>query len=342
MISVPKNIIISRTDSIGDVILTLPIAKALKAKYPEMTVAFMGKKYTQPVIEACRYVDVFLDVDDFMNGSAMINGKQPEAILHVFPVSKIAVKAKQLRIPLRIGTTNRLYHWTTCNKLVSLSRKNSTLHEAQLNLKLLAPLGITQSFSLDEIGTMFGLEPQQALSHSSSRYIATDKYNLILHPKSQGSAREWGLKNFMRLIQLLDTNKFNILISGTAKDRETLQELFDGAGTRVTDICGLMPLNEFITFISCCDGLVANSTGPLHIAAALGKEAIGIYPPMRPIHPGRWAPLGVQAEALVLEKECSDCKKYPQACHCIMSIEPALVAAILNKSSERKLTTINK
>ena len=224
MISVPKNIIISRTDSIGDVILTLPIAKALKIKYPEMTVAFMGKKYTQPVIEACKYVDVFLDVDDFMKGAAMINGKQPEAIVHVFPVSKIAVKAKQLRIPLRIGTSNRLYHWTTCNKLVSLSRKNSTLHEAQLNLKLLSPLGITQPYSLEEIGTMFGLEPVQALTYTATSFIATDKYNLILHPKSQGSAREWGLQNFILLIQLLDTNKFNILISGTAKDRETLQE----------------------------------------------------------------------------------------------------------------------
>ena len=100
-----------------------------------------------------------------------------------------------------------------------------------------------------------------------------------------------------------------------------------------------MPLSEFITLISLCDGLVANSTGPLHIAAALGKDAIGIYPPMRPIHPGRWAPLGVHAQALVLDKECSDCRGNPHECHCIMSIEPALVAAILNKNIEKKLTT---
>ena len=45
------------------------------------------------------------------------------------------------RIAERIGTTNRIYHWRYCNELVRLSRRNSVYHEAQLNLRLLAPLG---------------------------------------------------------------------------------------------------------------------------------------------------------------------------------------------------------
>ena len=63
-----------------------------------------------------------------------------------------------------------------------------------------------------------------------------------------------------------------------------------------------------ISFINNCHGLVACSTGPLHIAAALGKYALGIYPPMKPIDPGRWAAIGKRTKIFVLKISCSDCR----------------------------------
>jgi ADP-heptose:LPS heptosyltransferase len=40
-----------------------------------------------------------------------------------------------------------------------------------------------------------------------------------------------------------------------------------------------MNLSQFISVSYACDGLVTDSTGPLQIAAALGKYAYGIFPP---------------------------------------------------------------
>ncbi len=324
-----RNIIISRTDSIGDVMLTLPIARVLKDHFPGIYIGFMGKGYTRAVIETCEYVDQFIDVDEFLNGHVLLGGAKPEAILHVFPVAAIAKRAKNLRIPLRIGTTNRLYHWNNCNKLIRLSRKNSDLHEAQLNLKLLGALGIDIQPSLEDISGWFGLTRLQLLPERLKGLLSSDKYNLILHPKSQGSAREWGIPNFVALINMLDNERYNILVSGTEKERALLNDLFAQVGDQVTDITGLMNLQEFISFINKCDGLVANSTGPLHIAAALGKQALGIYPPIRPMHPGRWAPLGVAAKAFVLDRQCDECRNRSKDCTCITQIAPALIADAL-------------
>lgn len=327
----PSNIIISRTDSIGDVILTLPVAAVLKKHFPSMAIGFMGKSYTRPVIEACKYVDEFIDVEDFLQKEVLIGGQQPQCILHVFPKSNIAKRAMQTGIPLRIGTTNRLYHWFTCNKLVKLSRKKSDLHEAQLNLKLLQPFGINTTYSLQDIISLFGLEKLQPLPAKFANLIESDKYNLILHPKSQGSAREWPLENFLQLIDMLDKDKFNIFVSGTAKEKERMQWLFGQAGDLVTDITGTMTLQEFMAFIDHCDGLMANSTGPLHIAAALGKDALGIYPPMRPVHPGRWAPIGPHAQFFVLDKQCVACKGNKVPCSCIMDVPAAWLKTALDK-----------
>ncbi|MEP6749318.1 MAG: glycosyltransferase family 9 protein [Bacteroidota bacterium] len=333
MKSSPSNIIISRTDSIGDVVLTLPMAAVLKQYFPGATIGFIGKSYTKPVINACKYVDEFIDREDFLKKKVTICGNKPDTILHVFPDAAIAVRARKLGIRLRIGTTNRIFHWGTCNKLVKLSRRNADLHEAQLNLKLLEPFGCNTDFSLAAIGQLFGLENLQPLPDKFTSLLDTGKYNLILHPKSQGSAREWGLNNFISLINLLDKDRYHIFISGTAKERSLLDPLFEQAGNRITDITGQMNLDEFVSFIAKSDGLVANSTGPLHIASALGKDAMGIYPPMRPIHPGRWAPLGPKAKVFVLDKFCIDCKKKPDSCHCMMEITPAAIKTALEKAS---------
>lgn len=336
MKSIIENIIISRTDSIGDVVLTLPVAGILKKYFPQMQIAFMGKAYTKPVIEACKNVDEFIDADVFLKQEVLINKKKPEAILHVLPVASIAWRAKQLNIPVRIGTANRVYHLFTCNELVRLSRKKSDLHEAQLNLKLLEALGIERSFSNEEIYNAYGLENMQDLLPENASLINDAKYNLILHPKSQGSAREWGLKNFIDLISLLDKRRYKIFISGTHKERKLLQPLFEEVGEDVTDITNKMNLNQFISFIAACDGLVANSTGPLHIAAATGKDAIGIYPAIRPMHPGRWAPIGTNAQFFVLDKFCEDCKAKNSVCHCIQEVSPALIKHALDKAVKNK------
>jgi ADP-heptose:LPS heptosyltransferase len=83
-----------------------------------------------------------------------------------------------------------------------------------------------------------------------------------------------------------------------------------------------------MTFISKADGLVAASTGPLHLAAALGIPALGIYPPIRPMHPGRWAPVGPNARVFVKPEYCEDCRRTGD-CHCIREIPPNAVEEYL-------------
>ena len=317
------------------------MAAVLKQYFPLVKIGFIGKPYTRPVILACEYIDEFISRDEFLAGSGNINGgKAADAIIHVFPDAEIAVHARKSGIPLRIGTTNRIYHWGTCNKLVKLSRRNSDLHEAQLNLRLLEPFGYSTDLSLLEIGQLFGLTRLHSLPERFNAWLNKSKYNLVLHPKSQGSAREWGLDNFISLIDMLDKSRYNILVSGTTTERSLLQPLFDAAGNSITDITGQLTLEEFISFIAQADGLVANSTGPLHIAAALGKDAFGIYPPMRPIDPGRWAPLGPKAKVFVLNKFCTDCKKSPALCHCIKEISPDLIITMLGKTVESQMRTV--
>jgi len=328
-----KRIIISRTDSIGDVILTLPLAGVLKRQFPDTELVFLGRSYTEEVIHACEHIDSFLNWDEIsslgkQDSISVMASVQADLIIHVFPRREIAVMARKAKIPNRLGTTNRLYHWGNCNRLVSLSRKRSELHEAQLNIKLVKSITGITNISLEEIGKLYGLSRTALLENSFKDMIDPQRKNIILHPRSKGSAREWGVINFIELIDLLPDNKYKIFVSGTKEEGEMLIPSGIFNNKRVTNICGMMSLGQFISFIAECDSLVAASTGPLHLAAALGIQAIGIYPPIRPMHPGRWAPIGEKATSLVKGGECNDCIS-GGACRCMTEINPISVKKLL-------------
>ena len=94
-----KRIILSRTDSIGDVVLTLPLAGVLKKYLPETTVLFLGNSYTKPVVEASKFVDEFINWDPisrmtYRDQVAAFRSLRADAIIHVFQVKEITKLAK--------------------------------------------------------------------------------------------------------------------------------------------------------------------------------------------------------------------------------------------------------
>ncbi len=320
--------IISRADSIGDVVLTLPVAGVLRSLYPDARILFLGRSYTEALINTCEHVDGFINWDEYKQLSfaaraQKLAGLHADTIIHVFPDQDIALAARQAGIALRIGTRNRFFHWFTCNRLVKLSRRRSVYHEAQLNLQLLTSLGAQKLYSLEDIGMLYGMTVFAPLSPVLHNMLDTARINLILHPKSRGSAREWGLENFSRLIRLLPEEEYKIFITGTAAEGNMVRRLFE-EHPRVVDITGKLSLAQLISFISKADGLVAASTGPLHIAAASGVNTVGIFPPMKPIDPCRWGPVGKHTRVLVKDKNCSDCRS-SQDCACMRDILPEQV-----------------
>ncbi len=342
----PKTFLISRTDNIGDVVLTLPMVGVLKENFTDAKIIFLGRTYTKPVLELAENISEVICWDEISRQSddeivSFFAEKNIDVAIHVFPDKRIAKILKEAKIRTRIGTSHRTFHWTTCNKKVRFSRKKSNLHEAQLNLKLLKPLKLKTEFSLNDLVSYYGIKEPQLIDDRKTviyfdKTIAIDdfidplKINLVLHPKTNGSAREWGFENFGKLIELLPPEKFKIFISGTKAEGEMMRDFLGDYHDMVTDVTGIFSLLQFIYFLSKIDGLIAASTGPLHLAAMLGKFVVGIYAPMRPIFPQRWAPLGKNAHFLVKDEPCNKCK-HSNNCECIRSITPEQVTTTIEK-----------
>ena len=328
----PYRIIISRTDSIGDVILTLPLCVWLKKQFPQSELVFLGRSYTKDIIACFDVVDKFLNFDDFSSlpTSERIARLKADCIIHVFPNREIAALSKKAKIPMRIGTAHRVFHLLTCNYRLNFSRKRSLLHEAQLNFELLKPLGLNEIPSFEALF--------ESLNHFNiptvslpTEFSGIDLSNtIILHPKSQGSAVEWPLEKYIELAQVLVQQKKTVIFTGTENEGKEFSAILP-VHPQIIDSSGKLNLKQLILLISSCDALVACSTGPYHIAGISGINAIGLFSPRKPIHPGRWRALGDKSAALVFDSSCSNCRK-GKACSCIENISVQSVLLAINEA----------
>ncbi len=328
-----SHILICRTDNIGDTVLTLPLAGYLKSQYPGIRVDFLCRSYVADVIRSSCFVDEVITLEALTDPVSYFAQSGIDTIIFAFPNKVLARAAKQASIARRIGTSHRLFHWLTCNKLVRFSRVKSDLHEAQLNFSLLRPLGLSAIPDLAAIPAWYGLSANEDVEIQA--LFAPHAFNLILHPKSNGHGREWPIGHYVELARLLQAADHSIhcWITGSAAEGEWIAQYGDALlrMPNVTNICGQFNLAKLASAIARADGLIASGTGPLHVSAALGTRTLGLFPPVKPVHPGRWAPLGQQTQVLC-QTACvaqSPACQAGAACACMQSITPAEVVEVV-------------
>lgn len=334
MAAPPRRIILSRTDNIGDVVLTLPMAGIVKRWYPDCEVVFLAQGYLEPVLQACPFVDRVLNWTGLApqppaSIAEALADVAADAIVHVFPDKSIAHAARRAAIPLRIGTKRRWYHRLTCNRLVPLSRKHSDRHEAELNAQLLAPLAVKTDYHLPELVEFSTLLPEDGARSRVGEFLNPALFKLVLHPGSRGNGREWPEGHYLDLVDRLKSTDYQVLVTGTADEGHRFARLADHSLT--VDLTGQLGLAELVALLASVDGVVASGTGPLHIAAATGTPTLGLFPTRAgSIGADRWGPVGRRARFLTFQDGEHSCAGGP-TCPCMVGIGVERVAEVVER-----------
>ena len=328
-------ILICRTDNIGDVLLILPLIGYLKNIFPGITIDLLCRAYTAPIAMLCGNINQVYLLEDVIDARSFFRSGSWSCVIFAHPDRRLAAAARQAAIPFRIGAVNRLFNWLSCNKLVNLRRVSSRLHEAQLNFKLLRPLGIVAEPSLPQIVPWFGLQTRPPAAPLPD--LQPGGFHVILHTKSNGNGREWPIPNFLALTSILQAQADIVfLLTGSSSEGDWLQQHAPAllAQKNVRNLCGTLDLTALATLITQADGLVASGTGPLHLSAALGRPTLGLFPPIQSIDATRWGALGVQAQSLCAVASCNVCND-PARCHCMQLISPQQVAKVVSKWKDK-------
>lgn len=309
----PKNILIVRTDRIGDVVLSLPLAKKIKEKYPDSKVSFLVREYTKALVTNHPYVDDVIILKERNSTPILLENIRNlkkynfDTVIIVYPTFKISLIIFLSAIKNRIGSGYRLYSFLF-NKKVYEHRKHAIKHELEYNLSLLTHLGInsdygTNNVSFDIIIDNSSLKSVEKILGNSG--IGLNEKFIIIHPGSGGSAIDLPIEKFEELIKLLTDKKYKVVLTGTEKETDLCNQL--KLNEFVFNFAGKFNLEELIALISKSSLLIANSTGPIHIAAALNKYTFGFYPKVKVCSAKRWGPYTDKKFIYEPELDCKDC-----------------------------------
>src|SRR5207249_617551 len=156
-------ILLVRPDGIGDEILCLPVASALRRLMPEARIAFLSSETAAPILEHHPHVDEVLIVSGRERfGELVALFRQGfDAALFLKPFRRLMLAAFVARVPLRVATGYRWYS-LLANRRVYQHRSDFSKHESEYNLGLLAGLGFAPGQPVKPMLVLTGEERQWA------------------------------------------------------------------------------------------------------------------------------------------------------------------------------------
>jgi len=335
----PQNILVVRTDRIGDVVLSLPLATIIKKHYPKCKVTFLLKEYSKVLASNHPDIDHIITIEEKDDHIPIISNISRIKQFHfdygiiVYPTFKIALILFLASIKHRIGTGYRWYSFLF-NKKFYEHRQSGNNHELEYNVNLLKNIGINEN--IDETIVSFKLRAAKKNIQNIANYLSKTSFNphfptIIIHPGSGGSAVDLPLHKFKTLLEILARElKLNIILTGNENEKKICKEL--SVNNNIINTAGKFPLDDLIAIISKADIVVANSTGPIHIAAALGKYVVGFYPKVKECSPRRWGPYTPKKIIFTPEIDCNNCTiKQCNRLNCMNSISINSVADSIKK-----------
>ena len=325
----PKKILIVRTDRIGDVVLSLPMAELVKKKYPDCKVAYFIRDYTSSLIDGNPFVDEVIIAEEsdgkilFLKNLKEIKSRNFDTCVIANPTLRISLMMFFAGINNRIGTGYRWYS-LLFNKKVFEHRKYGEKHELEFNINLLNKIDIDLKNFTNEIKFNLNVDHKSSEKINSilvDRGFKSEHKIVIIHPGSGGSSVDLPEEKLIGLTRMLSKLKnVTIVITGSENESELCREF--EVGETVINLSDQLDLSLLKALINKTNIFISNSTGPMHIAAALGVYVIGFFPKILSCSQKRWGPYTEKKTIFIPTIDCSNCtREQCEKINCMNSID---------------------
>lgn len=296
-------VLVTRTDRLGDLVLSLPAMAMLKKAQPTWDVQVMVAPGTVPIVENERSLSKIWTwredqpLAETMRLVGELRKETFDAVVMFYYDTSLARMLRKVGITRRYGPLSKWTSWILLNRGVRQNRSAGGQHEADFNLELSRCVLDDESgtpYSGRDVGPQLHLSQvqQRAVSEFREHYHCLDERVVFIHPGSGGSALNWEPEHFASVAnELAALSGCRVFVTGAGRDSEIVSTVGQNLASEVTVLLNEYVLRDFLPVLAAGDLFIGPSTGPLHMASALGVPTLGIFPPAPTMHPDRWGPL---------------------------------------------------
>lgn len=308
-------ILLTRTDRIGDVVLSTPAIKAVREKYPEAHIAFMVRPYARDIVEGNPYLDEVIIYDKYGKHKTLLSTiafalslrkKKFDLALMLHPTNRAHLIAFLVGIPQRMGYDRKMPFLLT--KRASHLKEAGKRHELEYTLDLLRLAGIEAKDR--ELFVPVHEKDIKRIETLLDEHHAGGSTTLVaVNPGASCPSKRWKPENFARVSDSLAAEyKARILIVSDSANAEFAERVASGMKYEPVSLAGRTSVGELACLLSKCSLFISNDSGPVHIACAVGTPVISIFGRNDPgLSPKRWGPTCEQSAVFHKDVGCTTC-----------------------------------
>ena len=296
----PKNILLIRTDRIGELILTTPAIRAFRKGFPgaRITLVVSPASYDavagNPSVDSIIKLDPSRDLDSpgkVVRFAALLRGQGYDLAAIFNPGKAMNVSVFLAGIPRRIGY-DRKWGFLLNNRLAD--RKGlCEKHEVEYNMDLARAAGIKDWAAAPDF-TVTEEDERRAEKTAEDNGIRPGERLIAVHAATSNPEKVWPAERFGRLCAMIEEGlKVRAVLVGGAEETAVSAEVITASGLPLCDLTGKLSLKEFGALLRRSSLLISCDSGPVHISAAVGTPVIALFGEAREGGSSRrWGPYG--------------------------------------------------
>jgi ADP-heptose:LPS heptosyltransferase len=302
-----RRIAVVRNDRLGDLVATIPAIAAMRRAYPAAHLTVVTRPLTAPLARTIDGVDAVAEDPGTLSGlTRVLREAAPDLLVSIAIGGRTAFAAIAAGIPHRVGPGYRPYS-PLFTRTVNEHRSGGERHEVEYALSYAHRSGASAGPASFSIGV--GADEDARLRGWLMASEVRTPF-VVVHPGSGGSCPAWPVERFLDLCGMLLEERRSVVLSVGPGDVPALMSIAgDTARVRaIPRFTGELP--ELAALLKGAALVVSNSTGPLHLAAALGTPTLALHAPWATCGVSRWGPYAANGWAIVAGNE--EAKREPE------------------------------
>ncbi len=309
----PVSILVSLPHNLGDVIMGLPVARALKERYTGCRLTWLVEPGYEGGLEGAGYCDEIICFDrqavrdDLRSGrwdrglrrltafaadlnargfDRILNFSQNRYISHVLSlVNNAEFSGQRFR---REGVHAISDPWSQYLYAIPYARRYNDLHATDIyrRIALVAHCGAGRN----RLITPDDSEKKEALAYLCQKgFDSANRRTIIFQPGAAFPSKRWPLDNFAALGRMLIDRGWQVIITGAPAEAGVAARLRHLLGDRCIATAGETSFRQAIALLCVARGCVTGDTAMMHAAAASGVCVYALFGPTSPVETGPWS-----------------------------------------------------
>ncbi len=308
------SIVIYEPNWLGDIMFTSPAIRAVKKAYPDAEITCIAHPRTLDVVSSLPYVN---DIIAFYEKNWFLSPERAWGFVNQlrerdFSLGILFHPSDTRSAFLKAGRVKNIVGTASFIRKYLLTQSIDLPRDAQHRIEMY--LSIVKAIGVEPDGYHYDFVVEGVHREYIGRILSGFGDFVVLNFGGNWDAKRWPLENFAELGKMIiDSLNLGVVLSGASRDIWMAERLFKMIGReKVLITAGKTTIKQLAALMERAKAIVSNDSGPMHIAAAVNKNIIGIFGPTNPMITGLFGELQ-KNNIFCLPEECiSPC--YQRSC----------------------------